>query len=167
MGVKVKDSPNFLKERLETSGIRSLNNLIDITNYVMRTLGHPVHVFDFDRLNTKSLTIRQAKNGEKIKTLDNKEYKLYGGEIIAENDKNEIVDLLGIMGLQNSVVTNNTKRILYFIDNNDKSRIRKASMSLGIRSEAAVLNEKGLDLELSYDALLYGIKLFEKFATGK
>lgn len=167
MEVQVKDSPGFLKERLETSGLRSLNNLIDITNYVMRTIGHPAHVFDFDRLNTKTLTIREAKNGEKIRTLDGKEYKLYGGEIIAENDKQNIVDLLGIMGLENSVVTNETKRILYFIDNNDKSHIREASMSLGIRTEAAILNEKGLDCELSYEALLYGIKLFTNIANGK
>ena len=145
MEVQIKESPGFLKERLETSDIRSLNNLIDITNYVMRTVGHPAHVFDFDRLDTKTLTIREARNGEKIQTLDGKEYKLYGGEIIAVNDKHEIVDLLGIMGLQDSVVTKETKRILYFIDNNDKSRIRKASMSLGIRTEAAILNEKGLD----------------------
>ena len=167
MEVKVKESPAFLKERLETSDIRSLNNLIDITNYVMRTVGHPAHVFDFDRLDTKTLTIREAKNGEKIQTLDNKEYKLYGGEIIAVNDKQQIVDLLGIMGLENSVVTDNTRRILYFIDNNNKSRIRKASMSLGIRTEAAILNEKGLDCELSYETLLYGIKLFANIAGGK
>lgn len=167
MDVKVKESPAFLKERLESSDIRSLNNLIDITNYVMRTIGHPAHVFDFDRLDTKTLTIREAKNGEKIRTLDGKEYKLFGGEIIAVNDKEKIVDLLGIMGLENSVVTNDTKRILYFIDNNDKYRIRKTSMSLGIRTEAAILNEKGLDCELSYETLLYGIKLFANIANGK
>ncbi len=167
MDVKVKDSPQFLKERLETSEIRSLNNLIDITNYVMRTIGHPAHVFDFDRLNTKTLTIKEATRGQRIKTLDGKEHLLFGGEIVAVNEKSEIVDLLGVMGLQNSVVTNDTKRILYFIDNNDKAHIRKASMSLGIRTEAAILNEKGLDTELAYEALLYGIKLFEQIAEGK
>ncbi|MCL5435279.1 MAG: phenylalanine--tRNA ligase subunit beta [Patescibacteria group bacterium] len=167
MEVKVKDSPQFLKERLETSDIRSLNNLIDVTNYVMRTTGHPAHVFDFDRLSSKTLTIKEAARGNRIKTLDGKEHLLFGGEIVAVNDRNEIVDLLGIMGLQNSVVTSNTKRILYFIDNNDKFHIRKASMSLGVRSEAAILNEKGLDAELACEALLYGIKLFEQIAGGK
>lgn len=167
MEVKVKDSPQYLKERLETSGIRSLNNLIDITNYVMRTIGHPAHVFDFDRLNTKNLTIREAEKGEKVTTLDNKEYLLYGREIVAVNEQNKIVDLLGIMGLKNSVVTESTKRILFFIDNNEKSHIRKASMSLGIRSDAAVINEKNLDPELAYEALLYGIKLYEQLAEGK
>ncbi|MCL6096456.1 MAG: phenylalanine--tRNA ligase subunit beta [Patescibacteria group bacterium] len=167
MEVKVKDSPQFLKERLETSSIRSLNNLIDVTNYVMRTTGHPAHVFDFDRLSSKTLTIKEATRGQRIETLDGKEHLLFGGEIVAVNDKNEIVDLLGIMGLQNSIVTNDTKRILYFIDNNDNFHIRKASMSLGVRSEAAILNEKGLDAELAYEALLYGIKLYEQIAGGK
>jgi phenylalanyl-tRNA synthetase beta chain len=167
MEVKIGDSPKEIKERLEASGTRSLNNLIDITNYVMKTIGHPSHVFDFDRLNTKTLTIREAKKGELIKTLDEKNYSLNGGEIVAANDKNEIVDLLGIMGLDNSVVTEKTKRILFFIDNNKPSKIRKASMSLGIRTEAAVVNEKNLDAELAIDALYYGIELFKQIANGK
>ena len=70
MNIKVGQSPKEIRERLETSGTRSLNNLIDVTNYVMKTIGHPTHVFDFDRLNTKILIIREAKKGEVIKTLD-------------------------------------------------------------------------------------------------
>ncbi|HUD09557.1 MAG TPA: phenylalanine--tRNA ligase subunit beta [Patescibacteria group bacterium] len=167
MDVKIGESSKEIKERLEASGTRSLNNLIDITNYVMKTIGHPTHVFDFDRLNTKTLIIREAKKGEVIKTLDEKDYSLNGGEIVAVNDQNEIVDLLGIMGLQNSVVTAKTKRILYFINNNQPAKIRKASMTLGIRTEAAVINEKNLDAELAYDALLYGIEMFAKIAGGK
>jgi len=165
--VKIKESPAFLKERLETTGIRSLNNLIDATNYVMRTTGHPAHVFDFDRLASKTLTIKEAARGGRIKTLDDKQHLLFGEEIVAVNDNNEIVDLLGIMGLQNSVVTNDTKRILFFINNNDKFHIRKASMSLGMRTDAAILNEKGLDPELAYEALLYGIRLYGQIADGK
>ena len=76
MEVTIKSSPKDITERLETSGIRSLNNVIDITNYVMRVLGHPMHVFDYDRLNTKRLTVREAKKGEQIQTLDNKIYSL-------------------------------------------------------------------------------------------
>jgi len=167
MEVEIKDSPREIKDRLEASGTRSLNNLIDVTNYVMKVTGHPTHVFDFDRLNAKTLTIREAKKGETIQTLDEKEYSLNGGEIVAVNDKNEIVDLLGIMGLSNSIVTEKTKRILYFINNNEPNRIRKASMSLGIRTEAAVINEKNLDRELSYDALLYGIQLYKEIANGE
>lgn len=167
MEVKIDKSPEKISKYLEAGGIRSLNNVVDITNYVMRIIGHPTHVFDFDRLNTKDILIREARKGEKIETLDEKNYSLLGGEIVASDKNDRIIDLLGIMGLRNSVVTDKTKKILFFIDNNDKSRIRNASMSLGIRTEAATLNEKGVDPELAYDALLYGIELFKKNAYGK
>ncbi len=167
MEVQVKDTPKDIKKRLEASGIRSLNNLIDITNYVMRVIGHPTHVFDYDRLQSQKLRIRESKKGEKIITLDGKTYELPGGDIIAVDEKGRIVDLLGIMGLENSVVTDETKRILFFIDNNDPERMRKTSMTLGIRSEAVQLNEKAIDPHLIEDALYYGISLYEQFADGK
>lgn len=167
MEVSVKQSPEEITKRLESTDIRSLNNLIDVTNYVMRVIGHPTHVFDFDRLNTSSLTIRESKKGEEITTLDKKTFKLPGGDIVAVNDKGHIVDLLAVMGLENSVVTNATKRILFFIDNVDPIRVRKTSMGLGIRTDAAVINEKAIDAELAMDAMLYGIELFEKIANGK
>ena len=167
MDVKIGNPPKYIKDSLEAGGIRSLNNVIDVTNYVMRTIGHPAHVFDFDRLNTKELIIREALKGERILTLDEKEHTLVGGEIVAVDDNNRIVDLLGIMGLENSVVNEKTKRILYFLDNNEPYHIRTASMNLGIRTEAAVLNEKGVDPELAMDALLYGIEIFQKTCDGK
>jgi len=167
MNVSLGDSPKEIKNTLEASNVRSLNNLIDITNYVMRIVGHPTHVFDFDRLNTKTLEIVEAKAGDKIITLDGKNLTLNGREIVAVDDNGRIVDLLGIMGLENSVVTKETKRILFFLDNNEPRHIREASMNLGIRTEAAVLNEKGIDPNLTMEALLYGIELFEKFANGK
>jgi len=165
--VKIAPSQSFIKERLEASGIRSLNNLVDITNYVMRITGHPTHVFDFDRLNAKILTIRESKKGEGITTLDNKKYILPGGDIIAQNEKGEIVDLIGIMGLANSVVTEKTKKIMLFVNNNEPYHIRRTSMNLGIRTEAAILNEKNISPQLSMDALLAGINLYEKFADGQ
>lgn len=167
MEVKIDDSPKEIKKVLEAGDTRSLNNIIDVTNYVAKVIGHPTHVFDFDRLNTKKLLIREAKSGEKITTLDNNNYTLLGGEIVAVNDKDQIVDLLGIMGLKNSVVTQDSKRILYFINNNEPTHIRKASMNLGIRTDAAILNEKGIDPELAMKAMLYGISLFEKVAKGR
>lgn len=165
--VKVKPTPQKIVDRLESTGIRSLNNLIDVTNYVMRTIGHPTHVFDFDRLNTDTLIIRESKKYEEIETLDGKKYILPGGDIIATDASGRIIDLLGIMGLENSVVTDETKRILFFIDNNDPVRMRRTSMSLAIRSEAVQLNEKGVDPELAMDALLYGIQLYGEIAEGK
>lgn len=165
--VKQKESPQYIKDRLEAAGIRSLNNLIDVTNYVMLEIGHPSHVFDFDRLTTKKILVRESKKGEKIVTLDKKEHILPGGDIVADNGKGEIIDLLGIMGTLNSVVTYETKRILFFLDNNDPARIRRTSMSLGIRSEAAGINEKSVDPELAMPAILRGIELFKKIADAK
>lgn len=165
--VEIGDSPKQISKRLETSGIRSLNNLIDITNYVMRETGHPAHVFDYDRLNTKKMTIRLSKKGEKLTTLDGKEYSLLGGDIIAVDEKNLIVDLLGVMGTANSVVTDKTKRIMFFLDNLNPKFIRNTSMNLGIRTEAAIINEKGVDPELMTDALNFGVELYKKLANGK
>ncbi len=167
MEVEIGDSPKEIKDRLEASGIRSLNNLIDVTNYVMREVGHPCHVFDFDLLNTKKIKIRAARKGEEVTTLDGKTHKLLGGDIIAEDDNGRIIDLLGVMGTQNSVVQDNTKRIMFFLDNNNPQVIRKTSMSLGIRTEAAVINEKGIDPELMVEAFRRGVELYKSIAKGK
>lgn len=167
MEVTIKDSPQFVKDRLESSDIRSLNNVIDVTNYVMREIGHPTHVFDYDRLTDHKLIIRQSRKGEKVTTLDGKTYTLSGGDIVADNGKKEIIDLMGVMGTANSVVTKDTKRILFFIDSVEPTRIRKTSMEHGIRTEAAVINEKGINPELMTEALAAGIHLFQKIADGK
>lgn len=164
--VAVKDSPQKISKRLEACGIRSLNNIIDITNYIMRETGHPAHVFDLDRLGGEKLTITTSKTGERVTTLDNKEYTLPGGDIVARNEQGEIVDLLGIMGLKNSVVTDNTKNILLFINNNDPHLIRKTSMKLGIRTEAAILNEKNIDPEAALDTLKRGVELYQQTADA-
>ncbi|HSW88512.1 MAG TPA: phenylalanine--tRNA ligase subunit beta [Candidatus Saccharimonadales bacterium] len=165
--VTQKDSPQYIKDRLEAAGIRSLNNLIDVTNYVMLEIGHPAHAFDYDRLITKKLIIREAKKGEKVITLDKKEHTLRGGDIVADNGKGEIIDLLGVMGTLNSVVTNETKRVLFFLDNCDPVQIRKTSMSLGIRTEAASINEKDVDPELMIPAIKRGIELYKEIAEAK
>jgi len=165
--VKIKPSPKEISERLERTGIRSINNVIDVTNYIMRELGHPVHAFDYDRLTTKKLIIRRSKKGEKITTLDGKEYNLPGNDIVADDGNGKIVDLLGIMGLSNSSITNDTKRVLLFIDNNNPQLLRKTSMNLGIRTEAAVLNEKGIDPEKMISTILRGVELLKKIADGK
>lgn len=167
LSVKIGKSPQLIKERLESSGIRSLNNLVDVTNYVMREVGHPAHVFDFDRITTKTIVVRESSKGEKIKTLDNKEHALHGGDIVADDGEGNILDLLGIMGLENSVVTDNTKKILLFIDNNNPHFMRSTSMNLGIRTEAAVLNEKGINPDLAYESLSRGIELYKEIADAK
>lgn len=167
MDVTLGESPKIVKERLTKTGIRSINNVVDVTNYIMRELGHPVHAFDYDRIEGQKLVIRRSKKGEKIETLDGNTYELLGNDIIAEDGSGRIVDLLGIMGLSNSSITSTTKRVLLFIDNNNPQFLRKTSMSLGIRTEAAVLNEKGVNPELMLPTLLHGIELLKSSANGK
>ncbi len=166
MGVIIEvtkgESPQYMKDRLDAAGIRSLNNIIDVTNYVMLEIGHPTHAFDYDRLTTKQLIIRPSKKGEKVITLDKKEHILQGGDIVADDGTGEIVDLLGVMGTANSVVTDSTKRVFFFLDNNDPWKIRKTSMGLAIRTEAAALNEKGVDPQLAEVALKRGVELYRQ-----
>lgn len=167
MEVDIKPSPKKISERLERTGIRSINNVIDVTNYIMRELGHPAHAFDYDLLTNHTLIIRKSKKGEKIVTLDGKDYELPGNDIVADDGTGRLIDLLGIMGLENTAITENTKRVLLFIDNNNPSLLRKTSMNLGIRTEAAILNEKGIDPEKMLPTLLQGVELLKEVADGK
>ncbi|MBP6913573.1 MAG: phenylalanine--tRNA ligase subunit beta [Candidatus Levybacteria bacterium] len=165
--VNIEKSPQLIHDRLEATDIRSINNVVDVTNYVMRETGHPMHAFDFDKLNsTGKMIIREGIKGEKIQTLDRKEYVLHGGEIIATDGTEKIIDLLGVMGTLNTSVSENTKNVLLFVDNNDPAHIRRTSMTHGIRSDAAVLNEKGVDTELSLKALERGIELLTQVANA-
>lgn len=167
MEIQLSPSPQLITRRLEKTGIRSINNVVDVTNYIMREVGHPSHVFDYDRLVDHKLLIRRSKKGEMIETLDGKKYELLGNDIVADNGTGKIIDLLGIMGTNNSAVTDDTKRVVLFLDNNDPQLLRKTSMGLGIRSEAAILNEKGVDPELMLPTLLRGIELLKENADGK
>lgn len=163
----MKNSPDYVKERLEKSGVRSLNNLVDITNYVMLEVGHPCHVFDYDRVKTHTFLIRRAKKNESIKTLDNKNYLLNEEDVIIDDGTGKVIDLPGIMGTENSVVTQSTRRIIFFIESNNPILIRKTSMRYGIRTMAAAINEKHPDPELAKTAMLRGIELYEKIAGAK
>jgi len=173
MDVQIGKSPKLIADRLENTDIRSLNNLIDVTNYIMTEIGHPTHVFDYDKLvklangQTPLLKFKLSQKGDKLITLDKKEYLLPGEDIIIVNQKNEIVDLPGIMGAYNSAVDDNTKRIVFFIDNNDPKLMRQTSMKTGIRTVAVTLNEKGVDPELGKLALYKGIELYKKIANAK
>jgi phenylalanyl-tRNA synthetase beta chain len=167
MDVTIGESEPEIKNTLEAEDVRSLNNVIDVTNYVMKTIGHPTHVMDYDRIGTGKIVIKGAKKGDEVTTLDGKTYTLDEGDLVATDGTDRIIDLIAIMGLENSVVTEGTKRIVFFLDNANPHRIRRTSMNTGIRTDAAQINEKNLDPELAYDALLYGIELFKKECQGK
>lgn len=164
--VAAAPSPDYMQTRLNEAGVRALNNLIDITNYVMIETGHPVHVFDYDRIATSKLIIRHAKKGEDLITLDDKKYKLNESDVIIDDGAGRIIDLPGIMGTANSVVTDKTKRVVLFIESNNPSVIRKTSMTHGIRTMAATYNEKSPDPEIAKIALLRGTELFIALAKG-
>jgi len=163
--VNLGKSPDWLTKQLNRVGQRPLNNAIDITNYVMWEIGHPLHVFDYDRITSKKIIIREAKKGEVLITLDGVKVILRGGEVVFDNGQGEIIDLPGIMGTANTVVTPSTKNILLWIESIDPLRIRKASMGLSIRSQAAILNEKQVNPELGLPAILRAVSLFKKI-TG-
>ncbi len=160
-------TPKKMSARLENSGMRSLGPVVDITNYVMQETGHPTHVFDYDKIQGKSLVFRPSDKNEEITTFDGKTYKLPGGDIVIDDGEGNIIDLPGIMGTKNSVVGKDTKRIIFFIDNNDPTKIRKTSTRLGIRTNAAILNEKGVDSELATYAFARGIELYKEICKAK
>ncbi|MCR4263629.1 MAG: phenylalanine--tRNA ligase subunit beta [Candidatus Roizmanbacteria bacterium] len=164
--VQMGESPDWIKERLEKSGVRSLNTIVDITNYVMLETGHPTHVFDYDRIKTNTLIIRPSKKGEHITTFEGKNYTLPGDDIAIDDGTGEIIDLPGIAGTKNSVVTKDTKRILFFTENNDAYRIRRTCMTLGIHTYASNINKNRPDPETAKIAMLRGIQLYREVAKG-
>ncbi len=165
--IKIAPSPDFIRERLIACGIKSINNVIDISNYLMLALGQPVHVFDYDQIKNHMMIIRESKKGEKIITLDEKEVVLPGGDIVIEDGLGRLIDLCGIMGGLNSAISEKTKNVVLFVQTYDKVRIRKTSMSTGIRTVAAAFFEKGLDPERVEPTLVYGVELLEKYASAK
>ena len=156
----VSKSPDWLKERLLAAGIRSLNYLIDVTNYVMLEVGHPLHVFDLDRLNSQRITFRKAKKGETLITLDGVKRELSGEDVVIVDDSDNIVDLPSIMGCINSVVKPTTKRVLLFTEVIDPSLIRRTSMRLALRTLAASYNENSPDSQAALLAVKRGITLY-------
>ena len=165
--VEIKESPVWMRTRLMESGIRPINNIIDITNYVMLETGIPMHAFDLDKLNEKNIKVREAKDGESIVLLDGKEVKTEEGDIVITS-KDEPVALAGIMGLDNSKVTSETKNIVLEGANFDHVQIRKTGKRLDINSEARTRFQKKLDPTMAKTAILRALYLlkalgFEEF----
>lgn len=165
--VTVKESPQAIKSLLEKVDVRPINNIVDISNYIMHELGQPIHTFDYDKIIGEKMLLRESKKGELIKTLDGKEFILKGKDIVIEDGSKKIIDLCGIMGGENSAIDSSTKNVLLFVQNYNQHNIRKTSMALEQRTEAAVLFEKGLDSENVKSAILSAIEMIEKLSKGK
>ncbi len=164
--IAIKDSPALIKNRLETCGIRPINNIVDISNYVMLELGQPMHVFDYDKIKGAKMLLRESKKGESLKTLDGQNRKLPEGTIVIE-DAERLVDLCGIMGGENSAVSTRTKRVILFVQAYDPLKIRRTTQTMAFRSDAAARFEKGVDWETIPQVLSRAVYLTKKLAGGK
>ena len=162
--VEIKESPIFIKNRLIASGIRPINNVVDISNYVMLELGQPLHFYDADRLGNK-LVVRMAEEGEKLTTLDNIERTLSSDDIVIA-DSTHGVGLAGVMGGLETEVEPDTKNIIIESAIFDSVKVRLTSKKI-LRSEASNRFEKGLDPNRTYMAIERACALLEKYAGGK
>jgi phenylalanyl-tRNA synthetase beta chain len=165
-GVKVQPSPDWLRQRLEAIGEKSINNVVDVTNYVMFELGHPLHAFDFDKLAEHRLIVRRAQPGEKIKTLDGGEQKLTRDMCVVA-DPQRAVSIGGVMGGANSEISFSTKNILIECAWFDPLAIRRTSKALALRTEASYRFERGADPEMAELASRRAAQLIEQVAGGE
>jgi len=163
--IKIKPSPLWMQKRLIASGVRAINNVVDITNYVMLEYGTPFHAFDFDKLDGY-LCVRRAKEGEKITTLDGIERELTNESVlIATKDKG--VCLAGVFGGENSEIDNDTKAIALEAAYFPPATTRKSSRSVGYRSEASARFERGVDIGMIKPALMRAMQLMVELADAK
>lgn len=162
--VEIKESPDFIKKRLNSAGMRSINNVVDISNYVMLEYGQPLHFFDKDKLGNK-IVVQEAKENEKIITLDEKERILSDKDIII-TDGTKPVCIAGVMGGLNTDIDDNTKTILIESAIFDAISIRNTSSRLNLRSEASIRYGKGLNYEYTTSAIERACHLLEKYANA-
>ena len=163
--LKIGDSPDFIKNRLTACGMRPINNIVDISNYVMLEFGQPLHFFDKEKLGDQ-IIVRMAKEKEKIITLDDKERILTANDIVI-TDGQKPVCIAGIMGGLNTEVDQNTQTILIESAIFNSTNIRKTAKRLNLRSEASMRYEKGLNYEFTCMAIERACHLLEKYANGK
>lgn len=161
--VVIKESPKFIQNRLIASGIRPINNVVDISNYVMLELGQPLHFYDADKLNNE-IEVRMAQEGEKLTTLDNIQRTLNSNDIVISNGK-EAIGLAGVMGGLDTEVTENTKNVIIEAAVFDSVKVRVTSNKI-LRSEASNRFEKGLDPNRTYMAAERAAKLLAEYAEG-
>ncbi|EKE16250.1 MAG: hypothetical protein ACD_11C00024G0018 [uncultured bacterium] len=162
--VKISDSPQWLKNRLKKSGIKSINNIVDATNYVMLETGQPLHAFDGEKIS--NINVRKAKAGEKIKILDGTEKELNQNDIVI-TDGEKAIALAGIMGGFDSGVSEQTTSIVLEAANFDASSIRQTRMRLGLATDAAIRFEKQIDPNLAEKAMVRAIEIIAHISGGK
>jgi phenylalanyl-tRNA synthetase beta chain len=164
--VKIGESPPWLQERLTAAGLRPINNVVDITNYVMLEIGQPLHAFDFTRLKGGRIIVRRARSGETLTLLDGTKREL-GNDMLVIADAEDAVALAGVMGGENSEVSPDSTTILLESANFSATSIRRTSTALKARTDASVRFEKGLSPQLPKVAAARAMKLMVEICGGK
>ncbi|WP_018248347.1 phenylalanine--tRNA ligase subunit beta [Orenia marismortui] len=165
-GVEVSDSPLWLKKKLEAVGIRPINNIVDITNFILMELGQPLHAFDYDKLADNKVIVRRAKADERVVTLDEEERDL-NEEMLVIADGEKAICVAGVMGGTNSEVDSGTKRIFLESANFNPGSVRKTSRKLSIHSDASHRFERGVDINIVEYALDRAAQLIAELSGGK
>ena len=164
--VKIAPSPTWLKKKLALCGLRSINNVVDITNFILLELGQPMHAFDLRTLAGETVNIRRANNGEKITTLDENEFEL-NSENLVICDSCKPVALAGIMGGLNSEIEDDTKEVLFEAAKFARDNVRRTARALGQHSDSSALFEKGINEYTVEKAMLRALNLIDKLGCGK
>ena len=164
--VKVKDSPDWMKKRLESVGLSAINNVVDITNYVMMDTGQPLHAFDSKIISGDSIVIRKANKKEDFKSLDGTEYKLGGQELVIA-DKDKVLALAGVLGGENSGVTEKTTSVFLEAAFFTPETVRRTSRTLGIDTDSAHRFSRGVDQSQTDQAMGFALSLLQDLAHGQ
>ena len=164
--VKIGPSPKWMKKRLAACGVRSINNIVDITNYVMLEMGQPMHAFDINSISGKHIIVRRAKNGEKITTLDEQERQL-DETMLVISDQEKPVAIAGVMGGLNSEIEDNTQTVVFESAVFNGGNVRKTAKKVGLRTEASSRYEKGLSPENAIRAVNRAVQLVVEIGAGE
>lgn len=164
--IKIAPSPKWMQRRLAASGIRPINNLVDITNYVMEEYGQPMHAYDYDTIAGHKIIVQRAKDGDTFTTLDGQERKL-DKDVLMICDAEKEIGIAGIMGGENSMITDDVKTVLFEAAAFHGANIRKSAKRVGLRTDASGKFEKGLDPYNAEDAINRACQLIEKLGCGE
>ena len=164
--IKIGPSPKWMQRRLASVGIRPINNLVDITNYVMEEYGQPMHAYDYDTLASHEIVVRRAGAGEKFVTLDGQE-RTMDENVLMICDGEKAVGIAGIMGGENSMITDDVKTMMFEAACFDGTNIRLSAKRIGLRTDASGKFEKGLDPNNAEDAINRACQLIEELGAGE
>lgn len=164
--IKIAPSPKWMQRRLAASGIRPINNLVDITNYVMEEYGQPMHAYDYDTIAGHKIIVQRAKDGDTFTTLDGQERKL-DKDVLMICDAEKEIGIAGIMGGENSMITDDVKTVLFEAATFHGANIRKSAKRVGLRTDASGKFEKGLDPYNAEDAINRACQLIEELGCGE